>query len=178
MTTTATITEQRIAATVTETTIAATVTETTIAATIGNAPGAQGPAGPGVPSGGTTGQVLAKASDANDDTEWIDAGSGSGNAEILAFTIGDGAASDIVVTHGYGTRDLLVTLRQNVPPYTIDPTPTIDLTSINALTVHFSVAPDPGAYRVIIAGVVTTPGGGSIGLDFSQADNSMYLGVV
>ena len=40
--------------------------------------GAQGPTGPGVATGGTTGQVLAKKSDANYDTEWIDnAGGGS-----------------------------------------------------------------------------------------------------
>jgi hypothetical protein len=32
----------------------------------------------GVPDGGTTGQILAKASDDNDDTEWIDAPTGGG----------------------------------------------------------------------------------------------------
>ena len=87
--TTATITEQRIAATVTETTIAATVTETTIAATIGNAPGAQGPAGPGVPSGGTTGQVPRKASTTDYDTAWdtLDA------ADVGADAAGTAAAA-------------------------------------------------------------------------------------
>ena len=35
-------------------------------------PGQQGPAGPGVAAGGTTGQVLAKKSNASFDTEWID----------------------------------------------------------------------------------------------------------
>lgn len=35
--------------------------------------GKQGPAGQGVPSGGTTGQVLAKKSNANYETEWVDA---------------------------------------------------------------------------------------------------------
>jgi hypothetical protein len=34
--------------------------------------GAQGVAGPGVATGGTTGQVLAKASNAAFDTHWID----------------------------------------------------------------------------------------------------------
>ena len=34
--------------------------------------GVPGPAGPGVATGGTTGQVLAKKSNANYDTEWID----------------------------------------------------------------------------------------------------------
>lgn len=36
------------------------------------APGAQGDPGPGVPPGGTTGQMLRKASDADYDTEWTD----------------------------------------------------------------------------------------------------------
>ena len=40
--------------------------------------GATGATGIGVPAGGTTGQVLAKASDTNYDTEWVDAGGGGG----------------------------------------------------------------------------------------------------
>lgn len=35
-------------------------------------PGADGPAGQGIASGGSTGQVLAKASNGNYDTEWTD----------------------------------------------------------------------------------------------------------
>jgi hypothetical protein len=38
-----------------------------------SAPGPAGPAGEGVPEAGTTGQVLAKASDTNFDTEWTSA---------------------------------------------------------------------------------------------------------
>ena len=38
--------------------------------------GGVGPAGPGVPTGGTTGQVLAKASGTNYDTTWVTGGSG------------------------------------------------------------------------------------------------------
>ena len=38
--------------------------------------GAPGPAGPGVATGGTTGQVLAKKSNASFDTEWVDLTSG------------------------------------------------------------------------------------------------------
>lgn len=40
--------------------------------------GEQGDPGPGVAAGGTTGQVLAKASDTDYDTEWADAATGSG----------------------------------------------------------------------------------------------------
>lgn len=42
------------------------------------AAGAQGPAGQGVPTGGTTGQVLAKASGTNYDCEWVTPSSGGG----------------------------------------------------------------------------------------------------
>lgn len=38
--------------------------------------GARGPAGQGVPAGGTTGQVLAKASSSDYDTEWVTGGAG------------------------------------------------------------------------------------------------------
>lgn len=46
-----------------------------------------GPAGPGVPTGGTTGQVLAKASNADHDTEWVaQTGGSGGGATNLAYT--------------------------------------------------------------------------------------------
>ncbi len=43
--------------------------------------GPQGPPGQGVPTGGTTGQALVKASSTNFDTNWqtISGGGGSGN---------------------------------------------------------------------------------------------------
>ena len=43
-------------------------------------PGPDGEPGPGVPTGGTTGQVLAKASDADHDTHWVSAPTGGGGA--------------------------------------------------------------------------------------------------
>jgi hypothetical protein len=55
------------------------------------ATGAQGPAGSngangqGVPVGGTTGQILRKASGTNYDTEWAAAGSGSGSVTSVAL---------------------------------------------------------------------------------------------
>jgi fructose-specific component phosphotransferase system IIB-like protein len=45
--------------------------------------GATGPAGPGVASGGSAGQILAKASGTDYDTEWIDAPSGDGVSDEL-----------------------------------------------------------------------------------------------
>lgn len=49
------------------------------------ATGASGADGEGVVTGGTTGQILAKASNTNFDTEWVDNTGGSGIAESLAI---------------------------------------------------------------------------------------------
>lgn len=96
--TTAAITEQVVRATVTETTIAATVTEQTVTATIGNAPGAQGPAGVGVPSGGAVGQVPRKASGTDYDTAWdtLDA------ADVGADPAGTTATHAALTTTAHG----------------------------------------------------------------------------
>lgn len=51
------------------------------------ADGADGADGVGVPAGGTTGQVLAKASNTDYDTEWIDETGGSGSPELLALQV-------------------------------------------------------------------------------------------
>ena len=50
--------------------------------------------GAGVPTGGTVGQVVAKASSVDYDTEWVDAGAG-GIAGVTVFEVGGGAWGDI-----------------------------------------------------------------------------------
>ena len=45
-----------------------------------------------LPDGGTTGQILAKASDADNDTEWVDAASGGGTVSTDASISGDGSS--------------------------------------------------------------------------------------
>lgn len=47
--------------------------------------GSTGSAGQGVPTGGTTGQILAKASNTNFDTEWVDNTGGLGVSEALTI---------------------------------------------------------------------------------------------
>lgn len=67
-------TEQVVAVSTTEDVVTVTVTEqpVSIVANDQGLQGAQGPAGQGVPAGGTTGQILAKNSATNYDTLWID----------------------------------------------------------------------------------------------------------
>ena len=57
-------------------------------------PGPQGPAGQGVPTGGSTGQVLRKVSGTDYDTEWAAAGSGSGSVTSVAISGSDGIEID------------------------------------------------------------------------------------
>lgn len=49
--------------------------------------GSDGADGVGVPTGGTTGQVLAKKTNTNYDTEWIDTSSGGGSSDGLIYII-------------------------------------------------------------------------------------------
>jgi hypothetical protein len=77
---TVTITEQVAVATVTEQAVGVSVSEQAVGVTISAAPGPQGAAGPGVPTGGTAGQVLAKASGDDHDTEWVAQSGGGGGA--------------------------------------------------------------------------------------------------
>ena len=52
------------------------VLDTPVLVNVVNSPGQQGPAGPGVPVGGTAGQVLAKNSSTNYDTVWVNQSGG------------------------------------------------------------------------------------------------------
>ena len=71
--------------------------------------GPQGPAGPGVVAGGTKGQVLAKKSNANYDTEWID-NSGGGNTvsvNVGKTTTGEPGTNASVTNSGNETNVVL-----------------------------------------------------------------------
>lgn len=69
------------------------VLDTPILVNVVNSPGQQGPAGPGVPVGGTAGQVLAKNSSTNYDTVWVNQSGGvpysgaTGNVNIGEYEI-------------------------------------------------------------------------------------------
>lgn len=54
-----------------------------------------GPAGVGVPIGGTTGQVLAKNSNSNYDTEWVDPAVGSGTVTTVSVTTANGISGTV-----------------------------------------------------------------------------------
>ena len=71
--------------------------------------GAPGPAGPGVATGGTTGQVLAKKSNANYDTEWIDKPGGGSTVSVNVgkTTTGEPGTNASVTNSGDETNVVL-----------------------------------------------------------------------
>ena len=70
--------------------------------------GPQGPAGPGVAAGGTTGQVLAKKSTTNYDTEWIDNSGGSTvSVNVGETTTGEPGTNASVTNSGDETNVVL-----------------------------------------------------------------------
>lgn len=66
--------------------------------------GPQGETGEGVPAGGTTGQVLAKKSDTDYDTEWVDQTGGSGGGGLDTIVAGSGDSA-IVFNYKVGEND-------------------------------------------------------------------------
>jgi hypothetical protein len=71
--------------------------------------GPQGPAGAGVAIGGTTGQVLSKASNTNYDTVWVDAGAGT------VYSVDASGSTGISVTGGPITGAGTLTITNTLP---------------------------------------------------------------
>lgn len=68
-----------------------------------------------------------------------------------AAAIGDGSTTNIVVTHGLGTRDVQVLVRNASSPWEqvmVDN----EATSTTTVTLRFATAPTSGQYRVIVQG--------------------------
>lgn len=63
-------------------------------------------------------------------------------------SIGDGLATSIAVTHGLGTRDVIVQLFDNATYDTVYAD--VVRTDINNVTITFAVAPSANAYRVLV----------------------------
>lgn len=72
------------------------------------------------------------------------------NAPVKKFTtmIGDGAATQIIVTHNLNTRDILINLYEGKDLVIAD----VQITTVNSITIVFAEAPSAGAIKVVIAG--------------------------
>jgi hypothetical protein len=85
------------------------VTDQIIEVEASGAAGPQGPAGAGVAAGGTTGQVLSKASNTNYDTVWVDAGAGT------VYSVNASGSTGISVTGGPITGAGTLTITNTAP---------------------------------------------------------------
>jgi hypothetical protein len=110
-----------------------------------------------VPVGGTTGQVLGKASGTSYDLAWS-----TPAGAAYSTTVGDGTTADIVVTHNLGTQDVDVAVREAASPYGAIAV-RWEATTGNTVTLRFVPAPTTNQYRatVMAGGVVTATGGGA-----------------
>ena len=66
-------------------------------------------------------------------------------------SIGDGSATSYTVTHNLNTRDVQVTIYDNSSPYA-EVIADVQHTTVNTITVLFSVAPTSNQYRVVVQG--------------------------
>ena len=104
--------------------------------------GSVGSTGSGLPAGGTTGQILAKKSDASFDAHWIDApqgGSGSGNGTVTGVKIGDASytpnASGVVDLSGMTAPNANQLNGKSADQYALKiELPTVPVQSVNGKT--------------------------------------------
>lgn len=70
-----------------------------------------------------------------------------------AVNIGDGADTTFTVTHGLKTRDVMVQVRLRAAPYTYQTSGfSVDVDSVNSVSLTFSSAPSANEFRVIVIG--------------------------
>lgn len=94
-------------------------------------------------SGGPGGGLVANADDLVIDTGIV--------VRKYAASVGDGAALAYVLTHNLNTQDVTVQVRDNSSPFAYMDAD-IEATSVNTVTVRFTVAPTTNQYRVVIHG--------------------------
>jgi hypothetical protein len=103
----------------------------------------------------TTGYVWT-ATDTVGNGSWQAAAGGSNLA--YAATIGNGSLTSFTLTHGLGTADVIVAVREVASPFRIVDA-TVTVISTTQVTVVFANAPASNAYRVVIMAI----GGSFIG---------------
>ena len=66
-----------------------------------------------------------------------------------AANVGDGTSTSYTITHNLATRDVIVTLYDNVSPYA-EVVADVEHSTTNTITLLFSVAPTTDKYRVVV----------------------------
>jgi hypothetical protein len=72
-------------------------------------------------------------------------------ARKFAANVGDGTATAIIVSHGFGSRDVTVALYTNAAPFD-EVIADVEHTDASTITLRFATAPAAGAYRCVVTG--------------------------
>lgn len=109
-------------------------------------------AGSGLTSSGNTFNVGAGTGIVvNTDSVTVDRATNGATVPLkYSATVGDGASTSIVVTHGLGTQDVHVQLRDATSNAVVECD--ITMTSTTQVTLSFATAPASNSYRVVIIG--------------------------
>lgn len=75
----------------------------------------------------------------------------SGRIRKYTTNVGDGSATNYVITHNLGTRDCTVAVYRNSGAYDVVLTD-VEMTTANTVTLRFASAPSSNAFRVVVIG--------------------------
>lgn len=115
-------------------------------------------------------------------TEWVNSPSFTNSAPIYSETFGDGSSTQFTLTHMFGSRDVLVVVRNASSPYEV-----VDVawaaTTIDTITINTSTVPASNSLRATVyagGGIsgVTTVAGTPNETDVDQTTGSVHVGLV
>lgn len=115
-------------------------------------------------------------------TEWVNSPSFTNSAPIYSETFGDGSSTQFTLTHMFGSRDVLVVVRNASSPYEV-----VDVawaaTTIDTITINTSTVPASNSLRATVyagGGIsgVTTVAGTANETDVDQTTGSVHVGLV
>ena len=98
--------------------------------------GIQGPNGEGVPAGGTSGQVLTKASSTDYDTVWLDSTGGGGSIIPIGTCSTAGATAEKAVTLSGFVLETGATIQVTFTNTNTAGGPTLNVNSLGAIAIH------------------------------------------
>lgn len=82
-------------------------------------------------------------------TKWVNQSIAAGSGAVYTATIGDGTTSSFTITHNFGTRDVVVTVRNAASPYEVINT-AWNATTASSVSLDFGMAPSSNSVRVAV----------------------------
>ena len=82
-------------------------------------------------------------------TKWVNQSIAAGSGAVYTATIGDGTTSSFTITHNFGTRDVVVTVRNAASPYEVINT-SWNATTASSVSLDFGMAPSSNSVRVAV----------------------------